>query len=68
MGRAEDLFERLETEGVSAIDAFIEDRKAEELFLDSNALQTVVEGACTKRIVRTLPRQFRDSATLRVVS
>lgn len=34
MGRAEDLFERLSTQGEAAIDALIEDRQSEELFLD----------------------------------
>ena len=34
MGRAEDLFERIEREGQSAISGFVVDRKTEELFLD----------------------------------
>lgn len=34
MGRAEDLFERLRTEGAAVIDEMIADRQSEELFLD----------------------------------
>jgi len=34
MGRAEELFERIETEGETALDDLIIERKAEELFLD----------------------------------
>jgi hypothetical protein len=34
MGRAEDLFDRLRESGEQAIDAMIEDRQSEELFLD----------------------------------
>ena len=34
MGRAEDIFERLEKVGEEAIDEFIRSRKSEELFLD----------------------------------
>jgi hypothetical protein len=34
MGRAEDLFERLSRGGEAAIDALIDDRQSEELFLD----------------------------------
>ncbi len=34
MGRAEDLADRLRADGVSAIDALIDDRASEELFLD----------------------------------
>jgi len=34
MGRAEDLFHRIERDGVTAIDEFIEGRQSEELFLD----------------------------------
>jgi hypothetical protein len=34
MGRAEDLFKRIETQGETVVDEFIADRKSEELFLD----------------------------------
>lgn len=34
MGRAEDIFEKIKKEGISAIDVFILTRKSEELFLD----------------------------------
>lgn len=34
MNRAEDIFNRIEDEGESAIDKFIEDRQSEELFLE----------------------------------
>ena len=34
MGRAEEIFERLKSDGVSAIDEFILNRQSEELFLD----------------------------------
>ncbi len=37
MNRADDLFLRLEAEGVDVLDQFISDRKAEELFLDFKA-------------------------------
>jgi hypothetical protein len=34
MGRAEDIFNAIQTDGLKAIDQFIADRKSEELFLD----------------------------------
>ena len=34
MGRAEDIFQKIRSEGEAAIDQFIEDRDSEELFLD----------------------------------
>ena len=34
MGRAEDIYERIKSEGEAAIDRFIDDRQSEELFLD----------------------------------
>jgi hypothetical protein len=34
MGRAEDIFERIKTYGIAAVDAFLADRQVEELYLD----------------------------------
>jgi hypothetical protein len=45
MGRAEDLFARIESEGVSAIDTLIAERASEELFLDFKRSRFNGEGA-----------------------
>ena len=34
MGRAEDIFERIKTHGITAMDGFLADRQVEELYLD----------------------------------
>ena len=34
MGRAEDIFERIKVQGITAIDGFLADRQVEELYLD----------------------------------
>lgn len=47
MGRAEDLFERLKQGGETAIDELIEQRQAEELFLD---FKRSADGASGRRL------------------
>lgn len=59
MGRAEDLFDRLERGGIAYLDELIETHKSEEAFLDfkrsqNNGQSTHLDGDDTKNLTRAL--------------